>query len=186
MAVDVERARRLFTIEEYEKMAAMGILTEDDRVELIDGEIVEMSPIGLSHAAVVGNLNNLLMGHLAGRAWIWVQNPVLLPPRSVPQPDLAVLRSRSYRREAASVEDVFLFIEVADTSLRYDRTVKLPLYARAGIPEYWIVDVNTDTLEVYGSPLGNSYEDRRVFAREGSVTLQAFPNAVISLDAIFA
>jgi Uma2 family endonuclease len=186
MAVDVERARRCFTIEEYEKMAATGILAEDERVELIDGEIVEMSPIGDPHAAAVAALTNLLMNRVGDRAWFWGQNPVRVPPRSKPQPDLALLRVRPYRREGATTADALLFIEVADTSLRFDRTVKLRLYARAGIPEYWIADVNTDTVEVYRSPSGERYADRQVFTRGASVAPLAFPDAVIAVDAIFA
>jgi hypothetical protein len=186
MAVDVEIVRRRFSIEEYEKMVATGILAEDDRVELIDGEIVEMSPIGDPHAAVVANLHHLLMSRVAGRAWLWVQGPVRVPPRSKPQPDLALLRVRSYRHEGATTADASLFLEVADTSLRYDRTVKLRLYARAGSPEYWIADVNTDTLEVYRSPSGERYANRQVFSRGESVAPLAFPDAAIPIDAIFA
>jgi Uma2 family endonuclease len=186
MAVDVERARRRFSIEEYEKMAATGILAQDDRVELIEGEIVEMSPIGVPHAACVTNLTRLLVSRLGERAPVRVQGPVRVPPRSEPQPDLAVLRPRSYMREGATTTDAVLFIEVSDTSLQYDRTVKLRLYARAGIPEYWIVDVNTETVEVYRSPSGERYADRQVLARGESVAPLAFPDAAIPIDAIFA
>ena len=102
MAVDVERARRRFTIEEYERMVETGILARDDRVELIDGEVVEMSPIGTPHAAFVANLNHLLVHAVGNRALVWIQGPVRVPPRSVPQPDLALLRPRSYVRQAAT------------------------------------------------------------------------------------
>src|SRR5437867_1171529 len=125
MAVGVERERRRFTIEEYERMMETGILTQDDRVELIEGEIVEMSPIGDAHAAFVANLNHLLVHGVGDRARVWVQGPLRVPPRSKPQPDLALLRSRSYVRAGATTDDVLLVIEVADTSLQYDRTVKL-------------------------------------------------------------
>src|SRR5712692_9934845 len=165
MAVDIERERRRFTIEEYERMVKIGILEQDERVELIDGEIVEMSPIGNPHAAFVTNLNHLLVHAVGDRARVWVQGPVRLPPRSLPQPDLALLQPRSYKREAATKEDVLLVIEVADTSLRYDRTVKLRLYARAGIPEYWIVDANTEALEVHRSPSVERYTEARRTAR---------------------
>jgi Uma2 family endonuclease len=186
MAVDVERARRRFSIEEYETMAATGILAEDDRVELIDGEIVEMSPIGDLHAAAVATLTNLLKNRVGDRAWLWVQGPVRVPPRSKPQPDVALLRVRAYRHEGATTSDALLFIEVADTSLQYDRTVKLRLYAHAGIPEYWIADVNTDTLEVYRSPSGDGYANRQVLGHGESIAPLAFPDAAIPIDAIFA
>jgi hypothetical protein len=186
MAVDIEIVRRRFTIDEYEKMVATGILAEDDRVELIEGEIVEMSPIGDPHAAAVATLLHLLMSRVAGRAWLWVQGPVRVPPRSKPQPDLALLRLRSYRREGATTADALLFIEVADTSLQVDRTVKLRLYARAGIPEYWVVDVNAETVEVHWSPAGERYSDQRMLTRGESVAPLVFPDAAIPIDAIFA
>jgi Uma2 family endonuclease len=186
MAVEVERARRLFTIEEYERMAETGILTWEDRVELIEGEIVEMSPIGNAHAAFVANLVHLLVNGVGDRARVWVQGPVRVPPRSKPQPDLALLRPRSYVRAGATAKDALLVIEVADTSLRYDRTVKLRLYARAGIPEYWIVNATAETLEVYRSPSGERYADLQHPARGETIAPLAFPDATISIDAIFA
>jgi Uma2 family endonuclease len=185
MAVSVTPVRRRFSIDEYEKMVATGILAEDDRVELIEGEIVEMSPIGDPHAAVVTNLTHLLVSRIGERARVRVQGPVRVPPRSKPQPDLALLRLRSYMREGATTADVPLVIEVSDTSLQYDLTVKLRLYARAGIPEYWIVDVNTETVEVCRSPSGERYADRRMIARGESVAPLAFPDAAIPIDAIF-
>src|SRR5437773_12390393 len=106
MAVDVERERRRFTIEEYERMAETGILEQDERVELIEGEIVEMSPIGNPHAAFVANLTHLLVHAVGDRARVWVQGPVRVPPRSKPQPDLALLRPRSYVRQGATTGDV--------------------------------------------------------------------------------
>jgi hypothetical protein len=177
--------RRRFTIEEYERMVETGILAQDDRVELIEGEIVEMSPIGDPHAAFVANLTHLLVQLVGDRARVWVQGPVRVPPRSKPQPDLALLRPRSYVREGATTDDVLLVIEVADSSLRYDRTVKLRLYARAGIPEYWIVDANAETLEVYGVPSGERYTDHRRPVRGEHVAPQAFPEAALPVDAIF-
>jgi Uma2 family endonuclease len=185
MAVGVERERRRFTIEEYERMVETGILTQDDRVELIEGEIVEMSPIGDAHAAFVANLNHLLVHGVGDRARVWVQGPLRVPPRSKPQPDLALLRSRSYVRAGATTDDVLLVIEVADTSLQYDRTVKLRLYARAGIREYWIVDANTETLEVYRSPSDERNPDQRRLARGERVAPLAFPEASLPVDAIF-
>jgi len=185
MAVGVERTRRLFTIEEYERMVETGILTQDDRVELIEGEIVEMSPIGDPYAAFVANLTHLLVHAVGDRARVWVQGPVRVPPRSKPQPDLALLRPRSYVREGATTADVLLFIEVADRSLQYDRTVKLRLYARAGIPEYWIVDANAETLEMYRSPAGDRYTDHQRPARGQRIAPLALPGAVLQIDSIF-
>ena len=185
MAVSVERARRLFTIEEYERMVAAGILAREERIELIDGEIVEMSPIGDPHAAFVANLTHLLVHAVGDRARVWVQGPIRIPPRSVPQPDLALLRPRSYVRQSATVADVLLVVEVADTSLHYDRGVKLRLYARAGVPEYWIVDTNAETLEVYRSPRTDGYAEQRRPAREQQVAPLAIPDAVFPIASIF-
>ena len=127
MAVEVERVRRLFTVEEYHRMAEVGILKPNDRVELIRGEIVQMSPPGRRHIAFVDNLTQLLVRRLAGRAIVSVQNPVIMTDDSEPQPDLSVLRRRStpYKDAQATGVDVLLLIEVAETSLRSDRTAKL-------------------------------------------------------------
>jgi Uma2 family endonuclease len=185
MAVSVTPMRRRFTIEEYEKMVETGILAQDDQVELIDGEIIEMSPIGDPHVACVINLTHLLVRGVGERARVQVQGPIRIAPRSVPQPDLAVLRPRSYRREGATTADALLVIEVADTSLLYDRMVKLRLYAGAGLPEYWIVDANAETLEVYRSPSGDRYAEHRHLARGETVAPLAFPDAVIPIESIF-
>jgi Uma2 family endonuclease len=184
-AVEIEPARRLFTIEEYERMAEAGILKDDDRVELIEGQIVEMSPIGTVHMAVVVNLTHILVKLVGEQARVWVQGPLRLPPRSLPQPDVAVLRPRSYMRVAATMEDAHLVIEVADTSLKYDSRNKLSLYARAGILEYWVVDCNAEAVNVYHTPIGDRYAEHRVVGRGGAIELLGF-GAAVSVDAIFA
>ncbi|HEU4369995.1 MAG TPA: Uma2 family endonuclease [Methylomirabilota bacterium] len=185
MAARVERPRRRFTIEEYERMVETGILKQDDRVELIEGEIVEMSPIGDPHAALVTNLTHVFVRLAGDRARVRVQGPIRVPPRSLPQPDLALLRARSYRRAGATTHDVLLVIEVADTSLEYDRTVKLALYALAGIGEYWVVDANSDTVHVYRSPSGPRYREHRQAVAGDAVATLAFPDDPIDVAAIF-
>jgi Uma2 family endonuclease len=139
MAVGVAATRRRFTRAEYYRMAEVGILRVHDRVELIQGEIVEMSPVGRRHNAFVGNLSQLLVMRLAGRAIVWVQSSIALAGDTEPQPDLAVLRrgAVSYKDRDAWAEDASAVIEVADSSLAYDRSTKMRLYAEAGIPEYW-------------------------------------------------
>ncbi len=158
--------RRKFTVDEYHLLARAGILKEDDRVELIDGEIVEMSPIGSRHAACVARLTEWA-GSLRGRAVVWVQNSVRLGDFAEPQPDLALLRPRAdfYAAAHPTPEDVFLVVEVAETSSDYDRQVKIPLYARWGISEAWLVDLEADRVEVYRSPAPEGYRDVRVVAR---------------------
>ncbi len=183
----VQALRKRFTIEDYHRMGRAGIFSEDDRVELIDGEIVVMTPIGSPHAGKVDRLNNILTPRLAGRATVRVQNPVLLPPDSEPQPDLALIRPRPdfYERAHPRADDVLLLIEVSDTSLEYDRTVKLPLYARAGIPEVWIVDLAGECVEVYREPQPHGYRHVRRFTRGQSLTPSALPDLRLSVDEIF-
>lgn len=186
MATHVERARRLFTVEEYDRMADAGVFGPDDRVELVDGEIVEMSPIGDPHAALVASLTRRLVLAVGSRAVVWPQNPVRLPPRSKPQPDLALLGPRSYLSAGPAAEDILLVIEVADTSLEYDRTVKQRLYARAGIPEMWIVDTTGQAVELYRDPGPAGYRESRRVGREGTLAPLAFPDVVITVADLFA
>jgi Uma2 family endonuclease len=188
MAVEVAAARRLFTRQEYHRMGEVGILKPTDRVELIRGEIVEMSPIGRRHVAFVDNLNQLLVVRLAGRAIVSVQNPVALSDDTEPQPDLKVLRRRPvpYKEREAWGDDVLLVIEVAETSLAYDRSTKLRLYAEAGIPEYWVVDCAAESIEIHRTPEGGRYRDVSRVSGVATVTLQAFPDVVLALADIFA
>lgn len=188
MAVDVvaEPRRRLFSIKDYVRMVEAGILTKHERVELIEGEIVEMSPIGNRHGAFVANLTHLLVRAVGDRAVVWPQGPVQIPPRSVPQPDFALLRPRSYVQAAATIKDVFLVIEVADSSLRFDTTAKLRLYARAGIPEYWVVDAKAQALTAYLEPTRQGYGRQRQALRGERIAPSALPDATIDVAKIFA
>ncbi len=186
MSVDV--VRRRFTVDEYLKMVETGILNEDDRVELLDGEIVEMTPIGRSHAVSVAALNRALVTGIGSRAVVWCQGPIRLSALSQPEPDLALLRLRpvSYRDADAEPRDVLLLIEVSDSSIRRDRELKLPLYARAGIQEYWIVGIQEGSVEVYTSPSASSYVSVQRFRRGDVVSPSAFPDLRIGVDEIFA
>lgn len=148
----VELKRRRFTLEEYHRMGETGVLGEDDRVELIDGEIIEMSPIGSVHAGTVARIHHLFSTRLGDRAVVWSQNPLLLRRhQSEPQPDILVLAPRSdfYRARLPEPRDVWLLIEVADSSLLYDRRTKFPLYARAGVAESWLLNVDAGRLEIH-------------------------------------
>jgi Uma2 family endonuclease len=181
MQLDV--ARRRFTVEEYHRMGEAGILREDDRVELIDGEIVEMTPIGSRHAACVDRLNHLLR-RVGDRAIVRVQNPATIPPHSEPQPDLMLLRPQADFYAAAHPEprNVLLVIEVADTTLPFDRGVKVPLYARAGVAEVWLIDLTTDTVEVHRRATGSRYADVARRTRGERLACQAFPDVELSVD----
>jgi Uma2 family endonuclease len=162
MEITALRPRRRFTVDDYYRMAEVGILHEDDRVELIEGEVVEMPPIGSAHAGTVDHLATLLGRAVADRAIVRVQGPVRLGDLSEPVPDVCLLRVREdfYKRSHPRPEDTLLIAEVADTTATFDRRVKLPLYARAGIPEYWVVDLGRGLIEVYRSPSGESYRER--------------------------
>jgi len=188
MAVEVVAARRLFTREEYHRMAEVGILKPTDRVELIRGEIVEMSPIGRRHYAFVNNFTQLLVVRLAGRAIVAIQGPIVLADDTEPEPDVAIIRRRSvpYKEREAYAEDVLLLIEVAESSLSYDRSTKLRLYAEAGIPEYWVVDCVAESIEVHRTPEAGGYRDVSRVAGGATVALQAFPDVTLTLAEIFA
>ena len=158
MIMALEIAKHVFTVTDFERMVETGILSEDDRVELIEGEIIEMSPIGKSHAACVDRLVKLL-SRLNDRVIPRVQGPIQLDDYSEPQPDLALLRPRDdfYSGSLPRPADVLLVIEVADSTLQYDRFVKLPAYARAGIPEAWLANLPQDRIEMYTEPVDGAY-----------------------------
>jgi Uma2 family endonuclease len=173
----LEIKRKLFTVGEYHQMAAAGILTEDAHVELIEGEIVEMSPIGVRHAACVNRLTALFSFKFRRRAIVSVQNPIELDEHNEPEPDIAILRYREdyYAAMAPTGEDVLLLIEVSDSTLGYDRTRKLPLYAEAGIPEVWIVNLIDQLVEVYRQPAKNGYQEFFRAAKGKTLTAVSFP-----------
>lgn len=163
---------RAFTVGEYYRMAEANILSEEDRVELIAGQIVAMSPIGCRHAACVKRLN-LLLGKMVGDSMLLgVQDPIALDAYSEPEPDLVLLRPRAdfYAAAHPSADDVLLAIEVADTSASYDREVKVPLYAQAGIPEVWLIDLQESRIEVFARPQGNAYQQRVEVAANATFT----------------
>lgn len=179
--------RRKFTVEEYHRLSKAGILREDDRVELIDGEIVEMGPVGARHAATVKRIRNRLTPiESSGRALLSVQDPIRLGDFGEPQPDLALLRPRGdfYAAEHPGPEDVLLVVEVAETSTDYDRQVKVPLYARWGIPEVWLVDLEQDRIEVYRRPSAEGYQEVQMVRRGERVGPTAFPDLVLRTEEI--
>jgi Uma2 family endonuclease len=191
MAVEVQESvsRRRFTRHEFHRMAEAGIFKPGERVELIRGEIIQMFSIGRRHVAFVNNLNQLLVTRLAGRGVVSVQNPVVLFEDSEPQPDLAVLRPRTnpaYKELEPGAADVLLLIEVAESSLRYDRTTKLRLYAEAGIPEYWVVNCEAESIETYRTPTAAGYGDVTQLARTGTIALGAVPEVALTLAEVFA
>jgi Uma2 family endonuclease len=186
MAVEIERSRRLFTADEFERMAEAGVFREEERLELIRGEIVAMSPIGPGHGACVDILTKRFVIGVGDRGVVRVQGVARVALDSMPEPDLALLRPRSYRRANPTPDDVLLVVEVAESSLRYDRIDKLQLYAIAGIREYWVVSVDDEWLEVYRAPEGNGYRESRRLGRDDTIAPLAFPDVVITVAEIFA
>ena len=162
MAIQLER--HLFTLDEYERMVDAGVFGEDARLEFIKGEIVEMSPVGVEHALAIARLDDLLAGPARGSVLVLVQGPLYIGRSARPEPDMTLLRRRKdfSRANPPSANDALLVVAVSDTSLKYDRDVKGPLYAEAGIPEYWIVNLNEATIEAYANPLDGVYRQMTV------------------------
>jgi len=179
--------RHPISVDDYYRMAAAGILREDSRVELIEGAIIDMTPIGRSHAGTVNYLNDAFSQSLRRRAIVSVQHPIRLGEFSEPQPDLALLRPREdfYRGGHPEAANIFLVVEVADTSLRYDRDVKMPLYARHGIVEAWLVDVTNGRLETFRDPGTDGYRDIRSATFLDRVALLALPEIELNLSDLF-
>jgi Uma2 family endonuclease len=184
MAVEPKRYR--FTRADYHRMAQTGILPAGARVELIDGEIIEMSPIGRRHKASVDRLTRMLDRNIGDAAIARVQSSIVLGDFGEPEPDLVLLRFRAdfYAESDEAPEDVLLVIEVADTSESYDRRTKAPLYAQHGILELWIVDLNRDRITRYVDPTPDGYATTQVFRRGESLSPLAFPHLMLAVDDI--
>jgi len=180
--------RHRLTRRDYYRLGEAGILGETDRVELLEGQLIDRSPITPRHAIVSENLNVLLVRAFAGRARVRCQEPVVLNDGSEPQPDLALVRRpwRGYPHTHPEPDDIFLLIEVADSSLDFDRTVKLELYARAGIREVWIVDLTTDLVLVHRGASGGSYGSVVRVEGQGVLDVEVLPGVTIRAAEVFA
>ena len=176
--------RRRFSVDEYYQMVQAGILREDDGVELIEGEIVEMAPIGSNHAACVKRLNQIFSQHLGQQILVGIQDPIHLGEYSEPQPDITLLRPRPdfYGSSHPGPEDILLVVEVSDTSVDYDREVKVPLYARSGIREAWLVNLVEGVIEVYRSPSSEGYRQVRRVPRGETLTPESLSGLRILAD----
>jgi hypothetical protein len=183
---DPPYTRHRLTVDDYYRMAEAGILREDDRVELIEGEIIDMAPIGSTHAGTVKRLANLLMAAVGDTAIVSVQDPVRLGPRSEPQPDIALLRPRAdyYTSAHPGPADVLLLVEVADASLTYDRDVKVPLYARHGVSEVWLVDLAGHRLHIHRVPVNGVYQEVLILAAPGRISPVGLPQATVDLTGV--
>ena len=182
--MQTEVTKKLFTVDEYYRMADAGILTEDDRVELIDGEIIEMSPIGNRHQACVNRANTFFTEAFGRTAIVSNQSPLRLSNYTEPLPDVIVLKPVPdfYASRERRPEDVLFIVEVSDTTLRYDKNVKLPRYATAGVVEVWIEDLKNDLLLVYRDPAEKAFKTYLVLHRGDSISPLAFPKVTFKVD----
>lgn len=173
------------TVEAYHRMGEAGVLAADARTELIDGEIIDMAPIGSRHASVVNRLASVLFRAVGDRAIVQVQGPVRLGDLSEPEPDLALLKPRAdyYRDALPGSADVLLIIEVADTTQRLDRRVKVPLYARHGVSEVWVIDLENSLVHFHRRPIEGSYADISATERPAITPVAALVGVMIDLSA---
>ncbi len=183
-----EMKRHRFDAAEYHRMGELGLFTEDDRVELIRGEIVDMNPIGVPHMNCVTRLNHMLVERAEGRYFVSVQNPVGAADDSEPQPDFSLVRElpKSADDGPPSSGTTLVVIEVSDTTLAYDRNTKLPLYAETGMPEVWIVDLKGKKVEVYSEPSPDGYKATRVFAAGEEVRSTTIEDLSVPVDEVMA
>jgi len=176
--------RHRITVDEYYRMAEVGLLAPDARVELIEGEIIDMPPIGPLHGSVVDKLNHRLVHAVGARAIVRVQGAVRLSRATEPQPDIALLVPHAdfYRAGHPTGANTFLVIEVSDSTLRFDRDVKIPLYARHGVPEVWIVDLQASRIVFYRSPADDKYLEQSSTVAPGETRIMALPDLIVDLS----
>jgi Uma2 family endonuclease len=176
-----------FTVGDFNRMGEIGVLARHARVELIDGEVIDMAPIGSKHAASVAELVRRFVLAAGRRAIVWCQSPIVLGEFDEPQPDIALLRPRDdgYSTGLPRPEDVFLVVEIADTTLRYDRDIKLAVYARASVAEVWIVDLEKPALYVYRNAVGDGYAQREEYLNPGIIAPAAAADLVVDLSRLF-
>lgn len=186
-AVSVPVTRHRFTVVEYERMGQIGIFAEDERVELVCGEVIEMPPSGERHAACVDFLTQLITLRLRRSAIVRVQSPIRLDEHSQPQPDITILKRRDdfYRHAHPGPEDILLIIEVSDTTLEYDMKVKVPLYARAGIPETWVVNLRGGRVKTYVDPAKGAYQTITSYARGDELQSHSLASLRLSITEVF-
>ena len=184
--VELTSSHRRITVDEYYDMARTGLIGPDERVELIEGEVVRMPPIGDRHGGAVEELNELLVQAVAGRARVRCQMPVRLSNYSEPQTDFAVMRPRTGRNDRAhpSATDVFLIVEVSNSSIRYDLDVKVPLYARHGVPEVWVIDLKHHKLHFCRSLLEGTYREITSVSDGGITAVPGVAGTTVDLSEI--
>lgn len=176
-----------FTTKQYQLMYESGVFADGDRYELINGEIREMSPIGIKHAVCVARTTRAFQIKLGDRGLVWAQNPILLSDYSQPQPDIAILKWRDdfYAQALPVPNDILLIIEVADSTITYDRDVKSPLYATNGIPEMWLFDLNQQIIEGFSQPSASGYKRMQRYEDGDTLSINAFPEVIFNWEELF-
>jgi Uma2 family endonuclease len=182
--MSLQYKKRLFSVDEYHQMITAGIIKEDDRVELIDGEIIAMPPIGPSHASNVDRLTSIFYFNLGNTIIVRIQSPIQLNDYSEPQPDVAILKYRSdfYKNNHPKPEDILLVVEIAETSVEYDRSFKIPRYAQSNIIETWLFDLKNKRIEMHRNPMNDIYQEIRIAQKGQQISCINFPNITFSVD----
>lgn len=172
---------RLWTVEEYHRMAEAGIFGADERVELLEGKIIWMIAKGTAHRSAVGRTDKLLQNRLGNRAWVSIQDPIQLNERSEPEPDIAVVKvdPLDYADHHPTPSEVYLIIEVANSSLKLDCETKAKAYSQAGITDYWVLDVTSRQLHVFREPSQEGYENQVILAEDATISPLEFPDLQI-------
>jgi Uma2 family endonuclease len=186
MGAELSLPRRALSVADFHRMGEVGLLRPDERVELIHGDLITMAPIGGPHLHLVSVVAQLVTVAVGRTGFVSVQNPISLPPDSEPQPDIAVLRPEFWERAAVpTARDVLLVIEVADSTLAYDREVKIPLYARHGIPEAWLFDIGSEGVLAHRDPGPDGYRTVLTLTRADTIAPLAFPSVTIALAEVW-
>ena len=184
MSAQLDRYK--FDVDAYYRLAEIGILKPDERVELIEGQIIQKAHITPPHAACTARLNMFLHERMSQSAIVSIHNPVRLNEYSEPEPDVALLRRRAdfYAEAHPKPADTLMIIEVADATVDFDRKVKVPLYARSAIPEVWLIDLQQETIELYAQPMGGAYQIQRQARRGAQLTAETIPQLSLDVDAV--
>ena len=184
---DIHQRRHRLSVADYHRMGEIGVLGHEQRVELVEGQILDMTPIGTAHAVMVCELIRRMVSAAGARALVWCQNPVVIDQMTEVQSDVALLRPRReiYRLRHPRPEDVLLLVEVSDTSLRYDHGVKIPMYARCGIPEVWLIDTNSAALVIHRAPAISGFSKIERTTTPGVVRPAALEEMEIDLSGLF-
>jgi Uma2 family endonuclease len=182
--MSLQYKKRLFSVDEYHQMIMTGIIKEDDKVELIDGEIITMPPIGPNHASNVNRLNSIFYFNLGNTIIVSIQNPIQLTDYSEPQPDIAILKYRDdfYKNNHPKAEDVLLIVEIAETSVEYDKALKVPRYAESNIIETWLFDLQNERIEMHRNPFNGIYQEIRIAQKGQKISCINFPKIEFSIN----